>query len=74
MPVYLWGMRVQFLKDVAIDVLTSQDGETDSVFYSRNEEIDVSEVVSVSKNFTELVLPSGNVLLDVKKDVFKVLV
>jgi hypothetical protein len=64
-------MRVQFLKDVTVDVLIDENGETDFDSFSKNEVIDVSQVVSVSKNFSEIVLPSGNVIIDVRNDLFR---
>lgn len=68
------GMRVQFLKDVTVDVLVNKNGETEFDSFFKDEAIDVSEVVSVSKNFSEIVLPSGNVLLDVRNDLFRKMV
>jgi hypothetical protein len=67
-------MKVQFLKDVTVDVLVDENGETDFDSFSKNEIIDVLKIREVSKNFSEFVLPSGNVIIDVRNDLFRQMV
>ena len=67
-------MKVQFLKDVTVDVLVDENGETDFDSFSKNEIIDVLKIREVSKNFSEFVLPSANVMIDVRNDLFRQMV
>lgn len=67
------AMRVQFLKDTTVDV-SKYPCETEEKLFLKNTEIDVDEIIPVSSAFTYLVLTSGDVLLDVRNDLFRKMV
>jgi ethanolamine utilization protein EutP (predicted NTPase) len=64
-------MRIRFNKTVAVDYSDPYADDTDCLTFQKGAVIEVSEIVSLSQQFVNINLPSGIVLLDIRKDSFE---
>jgi hypothetical protein len=67
-------MRVKFLKDTTVEVYSNNINEDHFLPFKlclKNTEIELQEIVPVSRQFSTLVLSSGEVYIDVKNDLFQ---
>jgi hypothetical protein len=70
MPDIVLGMKIVFLKDITVDVLDDKENTYDKLI-RQGVSIDCVEVVPVSKEFSNVVLDSEEVILDLKNEVFE---
>lgn len=67
-------MKILFNRTVVVDV-SNYPYETLTRIFNRNEILEVSEIIPVSRGFVNISLPPGNpigdCLIDVRKDSFK---
>ena len=63
------GMKIRFLKDITVDVLDHDD--TFDKLMRQGVSLDCVEVTPVSKGFSNVLLDSGEVLVDLRNDSFE---
>ena len=63
------GMKIRFLKDITVDVLDQDD--TFDKLMREGVSLDCVEVTPVSRGFSNVLLDSGEVLVDVRNDSFE---
>ena len=63
------GMKIRFLKDITVDVLDNDD--TFDKLMRQGVSLDCVEVTPVSKGFSNVLLDSGEVLVDLRNDSFE---
>lgn len=61
-------MKIKFLKTVTLDVIHN-DQHCEKTF-KLNDTLDVSELIPISKMFSNLILSSEDTLLDIRNDHF----
>ena len=69
MPDIVLGMKIRFLKNVTVDVL-----DRDDVFDRLMREgvsLDCVEITPVSREFSNVLLESGSLLVDLRNDSFE---
>jgi hypothetical protein len=69
MPDIVLGMKIRFLKDITVDVLDNDD--TFDKLMRQGVSLDCVEVTPVSKGFSNVLLDSGEVLVDLRNDSFE---
>lgn len=62
-------MKIRFLKDITVDVLDQDD--TFDKLMREGVSLDCVEVTPVSRGFSNVLLDSGEVLVDVRNDSFE---
>ena len=62
-------MKIKILKDCTVDVVSPDNGTYDK-FIRNNYEIDCSEIIPLSKGFSNIVMDDGSVLVDLRNDLF----
>lgn len=62
------GMRIRFLRDITVDVLDRDD--TFDKLIREGVSFDCVEVTPVSRRFSNILLDSGEVLIDLRNDAF----
>lgn len=68
MPDIVLGMKIRFLKDITVDVLDQND--TSDRLMREGVSLDCVEVTPVSRGFSNVLLDSGEVLVDLCNDAF----
>lgn len=63
------SMKIHFLKDITVDVLDQDD--TFDRLIREGVSLDCVEVTQVSREFSNVLLDSGEVLVDLKNDSFE---
>lgn len=63
-------MKIKFIKDVTVDVIDSADEDAHDRLMRQGVSLDCVEVSPVSRGFSNLILDSGKVLVDVRNDCF----
>jgi hypothetical protein len=69
MPDIVLGMKIRFLKDITVDVLDHDD--TFDKLMRQGVSLDCVEVTPISRGFSNVLLDSGEVLVDVRNDSFE---
>ncbi len=69
MPDIVLGMKIRFLKDITVDVLDNDD--TFDKLMRQGVSLDCVEVTPVSRGFSNVLLDSGEVLVDLRNDSFE---
>lgn len=63
------GMKIRFLKDITVDVF--EDDDTHDRLMRQGISLDCVEVTPVSRGFSNVLLDSGEVLIDLRNDSFE---
>lgn len=69
MPDIVLGMKIRFLHDITVDVLDQND--TFDKLMREGVSLDCVEITPVSRGFSNVLLDSGEVLVDVRNDSFE---
>ena len=69
MPDIVLGMKIRFLKDITVDVLDHDD--TFDKLMRQGVSLDCIEVIAVSRGFSNVLLDSGSLLIDLRNDSFE---
>jgi hypothetical protein len=69
MPDIVLGMKIRFLKDITVDVLDNDD--TFDKLMRQGVSLDCVEVTPISTGFSNVLLDSGEVLIDLRNDSFE---
>jgi uncharacterized protein (DUF111 family) len=66
-------MKIKFLKDITVDVICSEDRTNDTCDRLMREGVSLEciEVTPISRGFSNIVLDSGEVLVDLRNDSFE---
>lgn len=66
-------MKILFERTVTLYVLgETQEKDAEKIF-QRNQVIDIKSIDALSRDFVNITLPSDDIILDVRKDWFRVL-
>ena len=68
MPDIVLGMKIRFLHDITVDVLDQND--TFDKLMREGVSLDCVEITPVSRGFSNVLLDSGEVLIDLRNDAF----
>lgn len=68
----LLGMKIKFLRDITVDVFDNDN--TFDKLMRKDVSLDCVEINAISKDFSNVVLESGILLVDVRNDSFERLV
>lgn len=73
MPDIVLGMKIRFLKDITVDVMDPDSGDNDTFdrLMRQGVSLDCVEVTQVSRGFSNVLLDSGEVLVDLRNDSFE---
>jgi hypothetical protein len=69
MPDIVLGMKIRFLRDITVDIL-NQD-ETFDRLMREGVSLECVEVIPVSRQFSNIVLDSESLLVDLRNDSFE---
>lgn len=69
MPDIVLGMKIRFLRDITVDVLDNDD--TFDKLMRQGVSLDCVEVTPISGGFSNVLLDSGEVLVDLRNDSFE---
>jgi hypothetical protein len=69
MPDIVLGMKIRFLKDITVDILDQND--TYDRLMREGVSLDCVEVIAVSQGFSNILLDSGSLLVDLRNDSFE---
>jgi len=65
-------MKIKILRDITLDIATHEERDQYYMSFRRNDIVKIESIIPLSKNFSNFVLPSGDVLIDVGNDSFSV--
>lgn len=68
-------MKIEFLKDVSFALVDYKSGKiTDEIPFRKGEIVKNVEVIQLSKGFSDIVLPTNEIITDVSNDCFRTMV
>jgi hypothetical protein len=73
MPDIVLGMKIRFLKDITVDVMDPASGDNDTFdrLMRQGVSLDCVDITPISKGFSNVLLDSGEVLVDLRNDSFE---
>ncbi len=73
MPDIVLGMKIRFLKDITVDVMDPDSGDNDTFdrLMRQGVSLDCVDISPISRGFSNVLLDSGEVLVDLRNDSFE---
>ncbi len=73
MPDIVLGMKIRFLKDITVDVMDPDSGDNDTFdrLMRQGVSLDCVDITPISRGFSNVLLDSGEVLVDLRNDSFE---
>lgn len=73
MPDIVLGMKIRFLKDITVDILDPDSGDNDTFdrLMRQGVSLDCVDISPISRGFSNVLLDSGEVLVDLRNDSFE---
>lgn len=72
MPDIVLGMKIRFLKDITVDVMDPDSGDNDTFdrLMRQGVSLDCVDISPISRGFSNVLLDSGEILVDLRNDAF----